>query len=204
MVLTRSYGAKQACTSLASTSSCMLLPSVSLTPICASSVFIVTISCSCGILRRRSGSAVSRDAARIGSAAFLAPEARISPWSCAPPSIRNLSIRTSFTQHRDRRHATALAGAKACQQFERWKRQAGKTADRVCGFRGGNIMHRLPRHPTGENRDLRSDRRHGLAAVGFSVARLHVAARQRHRGPSPRTPTVHADGSATGRRRPAT
>ena len=49
------------------------------TPICFSSFSVVATSCSCGTLSTINSSAVNSDAARIGSAAFLAPETVISP-----------------------------------------------------------------------------------------------------------------------------
>src|SRR5437660_1643740 len=62
-----------------------------LTPICPSNVCIVRTSFRRGTLESTSGSGVSSAAQRIGSAAFLAPETRISPSSRVPPSINSLS-----------------------------------------------------------------------------------------------------------------
>ena len=55
---------------------------------------MVTTSCSCGTFSTTSSSAVSRDAHRIGRAAFLAPEILISPSSGTPPRIFSLSMGT--------------------------------------------------------------------------------------------------------------
>src|SRR6185295_19638765 len=63
------------------------------TPICESSDCIVRTSFSRGTLVSVSGSGVSNAAHRIGSAAFLAPDARTSPESAYPPSIVSLSMR---------------------------------------------------------------------------------------------------------------
>src|SRR5512138_3709639 len=61
------------------------------TPICRRSFAIVATSISAGTLPRRSGRDVSSDAHMIGSAAFLAPEIRISPSSGTRPRMRSLS-----------------------------------------------------------------------------------------------------------------
>ena len=62
------------------------------TPMLPSSLSVVEMSLSRGTLVRRTESAVSSPAQRIGSAAFFAPETLISPRSGVPPTIRNLSI----------------------------------------------------------------------------------------------------------------
>ena len=54
---------------------------------------VVVTSCRCGTLPTTTGSSVSSAPARIGSAAFFAPEMRTSPSSAAPPAICSLSMR---------------------------------------------------------------------------------------------------------------
>jgi hypothetical protein len=55
------------------------------TPMRPSSSIIVVTSCKCGTLPTVTGPSASRQPARIGSVAFLAPEMRISPDSGTPP-----------------------------------------------------------------------------------------------------------------------
>src|SRR5262245_257611 len=62
------------------------------TPIWPSSFAMVDTSRSRGRLERRSGRSVSSAAHMIGSAAFFAPEMRISPLSGRPPVILSLSM----------------------------------------------------------------------------------------------------------------
>src|SRR4051812_48960810 len=61
------------------------------TPICDNSDRMVRTSFSRGTLVNLTGSVDSSAAQRSGNAAFLAPEARISPPSLAPPVILSLS-----------------------------------------------------------------------------------------------------------------
>src|SRR3954471_7622649 len=65
---------------------------VASTPMLRSSLSMVLTSCSCGTFSSVTGSAVSSAAHSSGSAAFLAPEMRTSPWRRRPPRISNLSI----------------------------------------------------------------------------------------------------------------
>src|SRR3954452_5428852 len=65
---------------------------VASTPMLRSSLSMVLTSCSCGTFSSVTGSAVRRAAHSSGSAAFLAPEMRTSPWRRRPPRISNLSI----------------------------------------------------------------------------------------------------------------
>ena len=53
---------------------------------------MVRMSFTSGIRPRITGSAVNKEAARIGKAAFLAPLTAITPSKGEPPCIRNLSI----------------------------------------------------------------------------------------------------------------
>ena len=62
------------------------------TPIPSSTATCVSVSRIRGTFVSTSSSSVSRQAARIGSAAFLLPAATISPESAGPPLITNLSI----------------------------------------------------------------------------------------------------------------
>ena len=66
--------------------------SSTLTPRPSSSAICVSVSRIRGTLRSTSSSSVSRQAARIGRAAFLFPAAVISPESGAPPWMTNFSI----------------------------------------------------------------------------------------------------------------
>src|SRR5574343_290965 len=61
------------------------------TPMSPSRRSIVEMSFRCGTLVKCTGSAVSSEAQRIGSAAFLAPDMATSPERTWPPSINNLS-----------------------------------------------------------------------------------------------------------------
>src|SRR5271165_293837 len=58
----------------------------------ASSLRVVSMSRTCGIFSRITGSSVSKAAAMQGSAAFLAPLIRTVPSRGLPPRITNLSI----------------------------------------------------------------------------------------------------------------
>src|SRR6185437_12754354 len=93
MVRTRSYGAMQVLVVRGSTCIFMRSSSTSCTPIWPSSSMKVVTSCRCGTLPMLTGSSASRQAARIGSTAFLAPEMPTSPWSGTPPLIRILAIK---------------------------------------------------------------------------------------------------------------
>ena len=92
MVLTSSYGAEYSVIVRASTSILIFSSIVSPTPMQPSSSIMVVMSCRCGRLPMVTGSSASRVAARIGSAAFLAPETRSSPCNWRPPLIRSLSM----------------------------------------------------------------------------------------------------------------
>ena len=63
-------------------------------PSCRRMSIITCTSSISGMLRRTTGSSVSRVAARQGSAAFLLPLGRRRPCSGWPPSIRYLNIRS--------------------------------------------------------------------------------------------------------------
>src|ERR1035441_9281945 len=54
---------------------------------------VVSMSRTCGIFSRMTGSSVSKEAAMAGRAAFLAPLMRMVPRSGLPPRMTNLSIR---------------------------------------------------------------------------------------------------------------
>src|SRR5579884_1237757 len=62
----------------------------------ASSLRVVSMSRTCGMFLRMTGSSVSRAAAIAGKAAFLAPLARMVPSSGDPPRITNLSMLNRF------------------------------------------------------------------------------------------------------------
>src|SRR5277367_2272172 len=61
------------------------------TPMRPSSSIMVVTSCKCGTFETVTGPSASRQPAKIGSVAFLAPEMRISSSSAMPPWICNLS-----------------------------------------------------------------------------------------------------------------
>src|SRR5688500_8363171 len=67
-------------------------PDSTLTPMRCSRRTMVPTSFSCGTLVMRTGAAVSSDAARIGSAAFLAPATRTSPESGTPPRMESFCM----------------------------------------------------------------------------------------------------------------
>jgi hypothetical protein len=96
MVLTRSYGATGADRPRASTSTRIRSPTVTPTPMLPSSPIMVVTSCRWGTLPIVTGASARSPAARIGSAAFFAPDARISPSRRAPPVICSLSRIASF------------------------------------------------------------------------------------------------------------
>src|SRR5258708_11634798 len=79
------------------------------TPMRPSSSIMVVTSCKCGRCETVTGPAASRQPARIGSVAFLAPEMRISPSSAMPPCICSLStalpcvlVRRKYLQRQSR------------------------------------------------------------------------------------------------------
>src|ERR671910_345671 len=80
----------------ASTSTRILSSIVTLTPMRPSSSIMVVTFCKCGTLPTETVPSASKVAARIGSAAFLAPEMRTSPASGAPPWICSLSTGAGF------------------------------------------------------------------------------------------------------------
>src|SRR6185369_4621777 len=90
------------------------------TPICDNSDCIVRTSLRRGTLRNVTGSGDSKAAHNSGSAAFFAPEARISPRSGVPPVILSLSIaalrplRRGERLHRQRVDLLAHAVAECC------------------------------------------------------------------------------------------
>src|SRR5690606_5103201 len=67
-------------------------------PMVRKSAIMVVISLRWGILVSKMGLSASKVAARIGNAAFLEPEMRISPLNGPPPMIINLSIKDSFEE----------------------------------------------------------------------------------------------------------
>src|SRR3569623_1758304 len=85
IVFTRSYGASTLFTLLVSTSVTPPGLLVTSAPRSASSLSIVRTSPSAGTFRYTERPLASSDEARMGSAAFLAPETRTSPVSRAPP-----------------------------------------------------------------------------------------------------------------------
>jgi hypothetical protein len=93
IVLTSSYGAEVSFVVVGSTSTRMRSSTVTLAPIRPSSSIMVVTSCRCGTFAIVTGLSASRAPARMGSAAFLAPEMRTSPSSGAPPRICSLSKR---------------------------------------------------------------------------------------------------------------
>ncbi len=92
MVRTSSYGATWSRALPASTSMRSFSSMVTDTPIRPSSSIIVVTSCRCGTLPTDTGPSASSVAARMGSAAFFAPEIRTSPSSGRPPVICSLSM----------------------------------------------------------------------------------------------------------------
>src|SRR5580692_2236719 len=75
----------------ASTSMRIFSSMVTETPMRPSNSIIVVTSCKCGTFETVTGPSANKQAAKIGSVAFLAPEMRISPSSAMPPWICNLS-----------------------------------------------------------------------------------------------------------------
>ena len=91
--LTSSYGANSSRIVAQSTSMFMRSSTTSSTPMRPSSSMVVVMSCRWGMFPTLTGPSASRVAARIGNAAFFAPEMRISPSSGTPPLMMSLSIR---------------------------------------------------------------------------------------------------------------
>src|SRR5690606_9927835 len=81
---------------LASTSTLSFSSMTGCTPMRPNSSSMVVMSCRCGRLHTVTGVSASRVAARIGRAAFFAPEMRISPSRRIPPVIISLSIAISL------------------------------------------------------------------------------------------------------------
>ena len=67
-------------------------PSSTSAPMAESSLRVVSMSRTCGMFSRITGSSVRRAAAMAGSAAFLAPLMRTVPSRGLPPRITNLSM----------------------------------------------------------------------------------------------------------------
>ena len=88
---TRSQGASTAPSPVGRVTRTPSSPRSEGTPRTASRRRIISTSESRGTPRIRQGSSVSRVAARIGSAAFLAPEMRTSPSRATPPRMESLS-----------------------------------------------------------------------------------------------------------------
>ena len=91
MVFTRSYGANVSRVVRGSTSMRMRSSMVTLAPMRPSSSIIVVTSRRCGTLPIETGPSASSAPARIGRAAFFAPEMRTSPSRGTPPRICSLS-----------------------------------------------------------------------------------------------------------------
>src|SRR5574343_450068 len=92
MVFTSSYGACRVWMSLAVSSYSCTLSVITRAPMPCSSFCVVSTSRSCGTLVSRRVSAVSRLAHKIGSAAFLAPDTVMSPFSGPLPTIFSFSM----------------------------------------------------------------------------------------------------------------
>src|SRR4051812_8501087 len=115
IVRTSSYGATCSRIVPASTSTRILSSIVTLTPMRPSSSIMVVTSCKCGTLPTDTVPCASSVAARIGSAAFFAPEMRTSPSSGTPPWICSLStgVRFLWRQHLHRQGVDLAAHARA-------------------------------------------------------------------------------------------
>src|SRR5882762_6995519 len=117
IVFTRSYGASGSDRRSALRDKPSRSSSETSTPICASSRSMVLTSLRCGTLESVSCSLVSNPAHMSGSAAFFAPETRISPASGTPPWMMSLSIRRFFGSegaHRQRMNLPAHALPERC------------------------------------------------------------------------------------------
>src|SRR5271167_3830344 len=77
----------------ASTSMRIFSSMVTETPMRPSNSIIVVTSCRCGTFETVTGPSASKQPAKIGSVAFLAPEIRTSPSRAWPPWICSLSTR---------------------------------------------------------------------------------------------------------------
>ncbi|MNN23477.1 hypothetical protein D3C81_1368770 [compost metagenome] len=95
MVFTSSYGATRVLMVRGSISTASFSSITGSMPMRPNSSIMVVMSCRCGKLPTVTGPSQSRVAARIGRAAFLAPEMRISPSRRTPPVIISLSISVS-------------------------------------------------------------------------------------------------------------
>src|SRR5712671_5776589 len=108
IVFTRSYGASGSDRRSALRDRPSRSSSDTSTPSCASSRSIVLTSLRCGTLESVSCSRVSSAAHIRGSAAFFAPETRISPDSDTPPWMMSLSTRRLFGRQRAHRQRVDL------------------------------------------------------------------------------------------------
>src|SRR5690349_7170017 len=119
MVRTRSYGATWLSMVRGSTCIFMRSSSTRLTPMRPSSSMKVVTSCRCGTLLIVTGPSASRQAARIGSTAFLAPEMATSPWSGSPPLIRILAMNVLRGMQKAGAVSTARRGFLGSQRLQR-------------------------------------------------------------------------------------
>src|SRR5262249_46136776 len=106
IVFTSSYGAMNSLIPVVSTVTCVSLTSIA-TPMRRSNFTVVAMSFRRGTLVSATGESASNVAARIGSAAFFAPEIRTSPSRRVPPTMTSLSKRDLA------RGRAALAAARA-------------------------------------------------------------------------------------------
>ena len=92
MVFTISYGASGKCRSFESMTTVPSGLNSAVAPMLRINLSMVATSCRRGMFFSVTGPAVSSAAHSSGSAAFLAPEMRTSPFSGRPPRIRSLSM----------------------------------------------------------------------------------------------------------------
>src|SRR5262245_675534 len=108
IVFTRSYGAVGSERRAARSDSPSLSSSDTSTPICESSLTMVLTSRRCGTFESVTSSSVSSAAHMSGSAAFFAPETRISPDRGTPPWMMSLSTRRFLRGERAHRQRVDL------------------------------------------------------------------------------------------------
>ncbi len=122
------------------------------------SAIIVSTSRMRGTFESSTGSSVSRQAARMGSAAFLFPAARTRPVSGWPPSITNDSATRSWTSGLEDTAAAMLAPP--------WTRPVSSAWETLTRYTKSEALLPPRARRRGVDRVVRSPLRRGRGAVG--------------------------------------
>src|SRR5471032_2139501 len=129
----------------ASTSMRIFSSMVTDTPIRPSNSIMVVTSCRCGTFETVTGPSASKQPARMGSVAFLAPEMRISPSSAMPPCICSLStaLPCVFIRRKHLQRECVNLVANRCAQS---RIHHLMPLDRLLADEGGGHHHGLEMH----------------------------------------------------------